>query len=230
MPERARNANPVAKRIPSRVAPLDRLRLATRQVAKDVTLWPLVLPDAGEACPRADELRSLDEALEDGFVSVRPAAGSARLESRTGAPIWVPAGERVGAAGAAAGSFILPSRGSRVVPCRDPGAAGSVCRRCARALAAGFHAVEGQVGFVWAREERAIALELVLPAGLLRRHLARRVEAWAPWLLGEVAPGPEAGFESPEALLDALRAGRLAGRARAEILGADDTGPWALTM
>ena len=33
--------------------------------------------------------------------------------------------------------------------CRE---AGPACRRCARALASGFHAVEDQVGFVWARK------------------------------------------------------------------------------
>jgi hypothetical protein len=114
-----------------------------------------------------------------------------------------------------------------VVPCRE---AALVCRRCARALAAGFHAVDDQVGLVWARDDRAVALELVLPAGLLRRHLARRVEAWAPWLLAEDGRGPGSGFESPEAILEAVRTDRLVGQARVEILSDGEEGPRALTM
>jgi len=219
-------ANRVANEFPSILDTLDRVRLAPRQVAKDVTLWPLVLADGGAAASHA-ELWPLDEALEDGFVgvSVEAGGGLVRLESRAPAPVWVPAGEALGAAGRAAESRVVPARGATVVRvrCGEP-----PCARCCRALAAAFHAAEAPVGFVAAVHDRAVALELVLPAGLLARRFARRLEAWAPWLLA-LEDGDAEGFDSPEALLAAVRAGRRLGRrARAEIALADAGTAWTM--
>jgi len=214
------NANRIANGSCGGLAALEAVRLAPRQVAKDVTLWPLV-PDRVEvAAADGPELWPLDEALEDGFVSVERRGGLVRLASRAPAAIWVPAGEPLGGAGRAAATRWIPPRASvdvRALPGDPP------CQRCARGLARGFHAVEGQVGFVLAVHERAVGVELVLPPGLLARRLARRIEAWAPRLLAafdgadDATPGP--GFDSPEALLAAVRTGRgLSGRARAELV------------
>lgn len=212
------------------LATLGHVRLAPRQVTKDVTVWPLVL--AGHASAPGAELWPLDEALEDGFVGVRadpddPAGRLVRIESRASAPVWVPAGEPVGGAGLAAQSRIVPPHGSVMVRTRDDR---PPCGRCARALASAFHAAGDPVGFVAAVHDRAVALELVLPVGLLSRRFAKRLEAWAPWLLALQEGGEEVvGLDSPEALIAAVRDGRpLDGRARAEVASADPT--MALTM
>jgi len=217
-----RRANRVENGLPSILELLGRVRLAPRQVAKGVTLWPLVL-DSALASPPDRELWPLDEALEDGFVGVgaepggRPrGSGLVRVESRAPVPVWVPAGELLGGAGRAAGSRIVPPHGSIAV--RALGA-GPPCWRCARAVASAFHATQAPVGFVAAVHDRAVALELVVPAGLFARRFARRLEAWAPWLLAAEESDEAEGFESPEALLAAVAAGqRLAGRARAEVI------------
>ena len=214
------NANPISKGFPSVLAVLDRVQLTARQVSKDVTLWPLVLPGDGRAGGEP-ELWPLEEALEDGFVGVAGDAegGLVRLESRAPAPVWVPAGERLGGAGYAAESRILVPHAVTAVRARGGEAP---CARCCRALATNFHAVDDQVGFVVSVQDRAVGLELALPAGLLARRFGRRVEAWAPWLLALEDSGEAEGLDSPEALLAAVRAGRhLGGRARAEIVSGD---------
>ena len=204
------NANPIAKEVRRALAGV---RLAPRQAVKDVTFWPLVAC-GGEGARAAPEPWPLDEALEDGFVGVRALGGGwAEVESRACAPLWVPAGEPLGACGRAAASRIVPPHGRALVWVREEA---RPCARCAGALVRGLRPPEGCVGFVAAVHDRAVALELVLPGGLLGRRLGRRVAAWAPFLLSSAEPE---GFESPEALLAAVRAGEgLGGRARAELL------------
>jgi len=184
---------------------LGRVRLAPRQAGKDVTLWPLVL-DGAEPGARA-ELWPLDEAMEDGFVSVVPpdSGGRVHLRSRAPMPVWVPSGELLGAAGRSACSAVLaPHGGSWIGVAAD--AAGRACPRCRGELAAAFRAVDGQVGFLAAIQDRACLLELVLPAGPLARRLRRRLEAWAPFLLAPPPEGDESpGLDSPEALLAVAR-------------------------
>jgi len=206
------------------LAALGRLRLAPRQVAKDVTLWPLVLAEPGEP---AGELWPLEDAMEDGFVGVGAPGtrGRARVESRAPVPVWVAAGERLGGAGIAGESVLLPARS--MVRVRVTAADPPACSRCCAGLAGSFRAVEGQVGFVAAVHERALALELVLPGGGLARRLHQRLLAWAPFLLAEEAEPAARGFDSPEALLAWLSAGRPHSRAigvRASILVAGPAG------
>jgi len=208
------NANPFPNAFPNVREALGAVRLAPRQVAKDVTFWPLWIPGAAAPAPEA---WPLDRALEDGFVGVAPQPGGlVRVESRAPVPVWVPAGEPLGGAGRAAASRLVAPRSATLVRVRrEP----PPCARCASALAAGLRAVDGQVGFVAAAQDRAVGLELVLPPGLLAGRLRTRVEAWAPWLLA-VDPAEEGvGFDSPEALLAAVRSGRgIGGRARAELV------------
>jgi hypothetical protein len=210
-------ANPVAKQNQSVLAHLDRVRFARRQAAKAVTLWPLVLVGDDEA----GELWPLDEALEDGFVGVHRAGGDCvEVVSRAPVSVWIPAGERLGGEGRAAASRVLAPHASATIPVQagDP-----PCARCCRALAGAFHAAGSPVGFVAAVHDRAVGLELVLPAGPLARRFSARVEAWAPWLLAAEDSAEAVGFESPEALLAAARAGRpLRGRARVEIASGSD--------
>lgn len=196
-----------------------RVRLAPRQACKDVTLWPLVLDGPGEGC----ELWPLEEALEDGFVGVGPpdAGGCARVESRAPAPVWVAEGEALGGAGVAGESLLVPAHGVARVRLRAPSP--SACARCCESLARSFRAVEGQVGFVASVHDRTLALELVLPAGPLARRLEQRLRAWAPFLLAEETEPAAQGFDSPEALLAWLAAGRPgtpAAGARGSILAA----------
>lgn len=176
------------------------VRLARRQVCKDVTLWPLLAAPAADAGQRP-EIGSLGEALEDGFVSVAHAGvGLVAVESRAPEPVAVLAGEAVGAAGVARRSVLLPPRGRatvRLAPARRP-----ACARCVAALAEAFRPEPGQAGFVLAVHDRAVGLEWLWPGHLGARRLGERIRAWAPWLL---ADDPEAsGDMAPEALVAAL--------------------------
>jgi hypothetical protein len=185
---------------------LGRVRLAPRQACKDVTLWPLILSEPDE--PRG-ELWPLEEAMEDGFVGIGgpDARGLASVQSRAPAPVWVAAGEPLGGAGVAGESLLVAARGTARVPVAAAGAGGSACGRCCARLAQSFRALEGQVGFVASVQDRALALELVLPAGPLARRLEQRLRAWAPFLLAQEAERESPGFDSPEALLAWLAAG-----------------------
>jgi len=208
---------------------LGQLRLGPRQVAKEVTLWPLVLPL--QDCPPGPELWPLEEALEDGFVAILAAAepGRVRIESRAPAPVWIAAGEPLGAAGRAAESTVLGPHGGAPV---DVLSGGPSCDRCCGAFAEAFHGAEDQVGFVLSVHDRAVGLELVLAPGLLTRRLRHRVAAWAPWLLGLEARGEDdLGLESPEALLAALRSGHPLGGARVALVWPGGSrSAWSLPM
>jgi hypothetical protein len=209
------------------------VRLARRQVAKDFTLWPVI------ACaPMAPEpeLWSLEGALEDGFVSLEARAGdgAVRVRSRAAVPIAVLAGEPLGGLGRSACSRLVPPHGTVTVQ-RAAEPATPTCLRCVRSLAQAFRAEPGQVGFVWAVHDQAVALELLWPGWLGGGWLAQRVAAWAPWLLAlEAGPDPVEGSQgdaAPERLIERLRAARSEPPGRGPwvhrvVLAGDRASPW----
>ncbi len=196
------------------------VRLARRQVDKEVTLWPLV---AESSAVSPLEVWPVETALEDGFLSVASlsretsegAAGAApaeavRVTNRAALPVVLLAGEPLGGAGVAAESRLIPPH-CAVSLSLAAASSERPCPHCVEALVAAFRPEEGQVGFVLSLHDRAIALEVVSPGWLCERRLERRLAAWAPWLLAQAGrdawehedSGP--GF-APEDLLRAVAA------------------------
>lgn len=168
-----------------------RVRLARRQVCKDVTLWPLVRPHGATASAPGErpEIWCFETAVEDGFLSLEALDGSqaVRVASRAAVPVAVLAGEPLGAAGVAGESRVIPARASLTVRLAEEAGTPS-CSHCRRALVAGFRPEPGQVGFVLALQDRAVALEWLSPGWLCRARLGQRLRAWAPWLLAQEDP------------------------------------------
>jgi hypothetical protein len=184
------------------------LRLGPREAHKNLTLWPL-LP-IRQAAPGQSPYVLLRDALEDGVAGVEmldapESRQTMRVENRGHQPLLVLPGEPLGGrlGGRARGSLLVPPHASGSVAVERPRSEGRDPRETAYARA--IRPLTLQLGFVAARSDTIVGLELVCRSELLARALP---ELLAPYgherTSPQVRPCPGPRFDAPEDLLASL--------------------------